>query len=364
MAVASSCALLLAGAPDAGASITRTVACQGSGGGVAGLRAAIDEANAHGGGRITLAPNCTYRFTDGPYVGQEGSNALPVITSSIVITGDESALVRKSKDPFRFFEVERGAALELSRMTLKGGATSSVPEVNENGGAILTSGRLVVREATLTGNVSGNGGAIEADGGRVRIVESTLARNHARNVPGATAGAIAVQGARVTLRRVTLARNDAVAKGGAIAIFAGTMTINRSTLTGNTVSVNGAGGGIFNYGTLTIDHTTLAENEANGYAGNGGAIANYAKGRLTVTESEIQRNSAGMKGGVSRAFGGGIANFGKARLSDVRITRNKAMGGKAKGGGISVRSGTVSLTTSTVANNSPNDCSGKVKGRC
>lgn len=367
VALLGSGALLLMGVSDAGAATGRNVACHGAGGGVAGLRAAIDAANDRGRGRITLAKNCTYTFTNGPYEDGSGGNALPVITGSIEIKGNQSTLLRKSRSPFRFFEVsdQPGARLKMHEATLTGGRTASRGGPTDNGGAILTLGELVLRHTKFNRNQSGNGGAIEADGGTVRITESTLVRNHARDVPGATAGAIAVNGARVTLRRVTLADNDAVAKGGAIAIFAGAVRISESTVADNTLSINGAGGGIFNFAKLTIDRSTLARNEANGYGGNGGAIANYAQGTLTVTKSQITRNSAGMKeGGVSRAFGGGIANFGEADLTKVEITRNSAQGGKAKGGGIAVRSGALSIVKSTVARNSPNNCSGQVQGRC
>lgn len=358
-------ALILTGFSHANASISRSVACHGSGGGSAGLRAAIKAANAHGGGRIDLARNCTYSFAKGPYRDQAGGNALPIITSSIEIVGNQATLVRDSGKPFRFFEVSDGGALEVHDATLTGGRTATDVQETYNGGAIYSLGRLVLHHVTLKKNVSANGGAIQADKGTVRITDSTLKRNHARDVPGATAGAIAVGGARVTIRRTTIARNDAYAKGGAIAVFAGVVRISESTLAGNTLSINGAGGAIFNYGKLTIDRTTLAANEANGFGGNGGAIANYDRGELTLTESEITDNTAGMTGAaVSSAFGGGIANFGSAQLTKVEITRNKALGGKAKGGGIAVRAGVLSIAKSTVTRNSPNNCSGEIQGRC
>lgn len=366
-AILGSLALAIASVPSAQASVNRTVGCHGSGGGVKGLRAAVEAANKHGGGQITLAKGCTYTFTHGRYRDQSGGNALPIITSPIEIMGNQSTLTRKSRDRFRFFEVsaEGGSDLELHGMTLSRGRTATSEQETHNGGAILTMGRLVLHQTTLKRNSSANGGAIEADGGRVHITKSTFVRNHARDVPGATAGAIGVDRARVTIRRTTLARNDAYAKGGAIAIFSGALRISDSTLTGNTVSINGAGGGIFNYGRLTIDRTTLSDNEANGYGGNGGAIANYAQGRLVLTKSEITGNTAGTKGrDVSRAFGGGIASFGAAELTKVDITGNRAQGGKARGGGIAVKAGQLSIAKSTVSGNSPNNCSGQIQGRC
>ena len=364
-AAVSASALMLAVVPAADASVKRTVACGGDGGGAAGLRSAIKAANAHGGGQITLAKKCTYTFTDGKYQDQAGGNALPIITSPIMIMGNQSTLVRQSQDRFRFFEVAGSGRLEVHDATLKGGRTATEEQETYNGGAVFSVGRLTLHKVTLKQNVSANGGAIEADGGSVEITDSTLKNNHARDVPGATAGAIAVDRASVRIKRSTIANNDAYAKGGAIAIFKGKVRISESTLADNTLSINGAGGGIFNYGTLTIDRTTLADNEANGFGGNGGAIANYDRGKLTVTDSEIAGNSAGMKGqDVSEAFGGGISNLGTAVLEKVDITRNSAQGGKAKGGGIAVKSGRLSITKSTVSRNSPNNCSGQIQGRC
>src|SRR5215472_5887403 len=62
-AVVMGALVALAGLP-AGTALAGTgdkVPCSGPGGGAAGLVAAINAANAAGGGTITLAPGCTYR---------------------------------------------------------------------------------------------------------------------------------------------------------------------------------------------------------------------------------------------------------------------------------------------------------------
>lgn len=364
-AIVGTCALVLTGMTQADASTTRSVSCHGAGGGTAGLRAAIEKANSNGGGQISLAKDCTYTFSDGPFEDQSGANALPIITTPIVIKANHSTLTRQSQQRFRFFEVSASGALRLQDVTLSRGRTESDVQQTNNGGAIFSVGGLVVRHATLKRNSSANGGAIEADGGSVRVVQSSLVRNHARDVPGATAGAIAIDGARATIREVTLARNDAYAKGGALAVFSGSVRISDSTLADNKLSINGQGGAIFNFGRLAITRTSFTGNQANGYGGNGGAIANYDEGRLSVTDSRIQGNTAGTAGkSVSKAFGGGIANFGDAELARLEITRNRAQGGKARGGGIAVKSGALSIVKSTVAHNSPTNCSGPIKGHC
>jgi hypothetical protein len=64
-----------------------SVPCSGSGGGAAGLIAAINAANSGGGGTIKLAAGCTYRLTAPNNSGALGPNGLPIITSTITIKG-------------------------------------------------------------------------------------------------------------------------------------------------------------------------------------------------------------------------------------------------------------------------------------
>src|SRR5205823_192585 len=70
------------------------------------------------------------------------------------------------------------------------------------------------------------------------------------------------------------------------------------------------GGGIANYGTLTVTSSTLSGNSASSY--NGGGIANY--GTLTVTSSTLSGNSA--------SYGGGIANNTTLTLNISTLSGN------------------------------------------
>ena len=114
--------------------------------------------------------------------------------------------------------------------------------------------------------------------------------------------------------------------GGGIHNY-GTLTVTGSTLSGNSAD---RGGGIYNSGTLTVTSSTLSENSAkfggrNYNTGFGGGI--YNTGTLTVTNSTLSGNSA--------RWGGGICNIGTLTVTGSTLSGNLAMGDSdGRGGGI------------------------------
>ncbi len=111
----------LASAAPAIASVGVSVPCAGTGGGPAGLIAAIVSADTGGGATITLASGCTYTFT-APYTNPSpaaagnpgnlaywyGPSALPAIAAPITIVGNGAVIERASAagtPPFRLFFV-------------------------------------------------------------------------------------------------------------------------------------------------------------------------------------------------------------------------------------------------------------------
>jgi hypothetical protein len=121
------------------------------------------------------------------------------------------------------------------------------------------------------------------------------------------------------------------------------------TITGLTIADGNAlaGGGIFNQGTLTLDHCTLSGNHAGAYwFSGGGAIDNG--GTLTVTNSTLSGNHADGSG----YGGGGILNAGTLTVSNSTLSGNTANGSQFGGGGISNDMGAVlTITSSTIAGN-------------
>ena len=140
-------------------------------------------------------------------------------------------------------------------------------------------------------------------------------------------------------------------------------------LTGLTIT----GGGITNYGLLSIGDSSLVGNAA---PGSGGAIHN-AGGTLSLTDSELAGNSASNGGAVysdgtinlancnlhdnsATNDGGALYNYdGTASLAACRFTANTA---EYDGGAIYSNEGTVSLTGCDFSGNSALDEGGAIRG--
>jgi CSLREA domain-containing protein len=154
---------------------------------------------------------------------------------------------------------------------------------------------------------------------------------------------------RLTNLTIRNGKFDGPAGGGGIVNY-GTLSLTRCTVTGNSAP---AGGGIKNLsGTLTLTRTTVANNSAQ----TGGGIS-LRLGTLTLNNSLVADNSASP--GVSPTGGGGIDAFeGTATLTNTRIVDNSTTG---TGGGIRatfrIR---FTLTKSTVARNSAASAGGGI----
>ena len=147
----------------------------------------------------------------------------------------------------------------------------------------------------------------------------------------------------VTLSGMTI-QNGLADYGGGIFNY-GRVTITGSTISGNTATTGGAG--IFNEGIATIIGSTISGNNAGSH---GGGIYNYrdpgddvTDGTLTIRDSIISGNKAG-------DHAGGIFNegTGNANIINSKIIDNTAI----HGGGISnVVGGTLTLTDSIISGN-------------
>jgi Bacterial Ig-like domain (group 3)/Right handed beta helix region len=123
--------------------------------------------------------------------------------------------------------------------------------------------------------------------------------------------------------------------GGGIDNY-GNLTLNNSTISGNSAT-NGDGGGIWNSGAATISNCTLAGNSAPN--GEGGGIWN--SGTLTVGNSTLEGNTAGFAGG-------GIFNSGILTIDQGAISDNSCI---LYGGGIDSDSGSVTISNTTLSDN-------------
>lgn len=125
----------------------------------------------------------------------------------------------------------------------------------------------------------------------------------------------------------------------------GVASITDSTIFGNIADGDGSGGGIWNSGTMTVTRTTINGNMAlqPTFGGVGGGIVNG--GTMVIINSTLSQNSAGSNGG-------GIFNGGVISLTNTTIVSNTA----PVGSGLRNLDGAVEVKNVIVANNAATNC--------
>jgi hypothetical protein len=137
-------------------------------------------------------------------------------------------------------------------------------------------------------------------------------------------------GANVTISGLTIANGLSAVGGGGI-LNNGTLTLNNSTLSNDQTTAGATGGGILNNGTLTANADTFTNDTAPNSAG--GAIFNV--GTATITSSSFNGNSA-VNGGAFESVNG------TATITNSTFTNNSVVPGGV--GGAVVDAGTTKLT--------------------
>ncbi len=298
--------------------------------GAGSLRA--DVAAAKSGDTIVFSPSLngqTITLTSGELL----------IRKDLTIAGPGAGeLTISANNASRVFEVAQKENVTLSGLTISHGAAQSRGSGGEGGG-ILNSGTLTVSTITLSGNSANQGGGI-LNGGTLTISNSTLSGNSAFDGGGIsnneTYAKLTVIGSILSGNTVTGSSGD----GGGIENY-GTLTVSSSTLSANSAL---HGGGIWNFGTATVSGSTLASNTV-GYAG--GGIFEQS-GTLTVINSALSGNVASSDAGGD---GGGIFNWaGALTVSGSTLSGNSA--GDAGGGIYNSIYGTVTVkNSSTITGN-------------
>lgn len=278
-----------------------------------------------------------------------------VIDKNIIISGPGSNLISVSKNsaspPQRILHVMPGHAVTIEGLIIKFGISE------ESGGGILNDGsRLTLNNCAVASNLggpSGSGGGIYSSGvgATLAIVNSTITGNAllvGNQFSGTGNGAgiyndgtLSIEHSAVNGNSFTYLNNPGPMFGGdgaGIYSISGTVTINNSAVIGN--HATRAAGGIFNGGTLEITNSTISGNQA---ALSGGGIGN--SGTVTISQSLLSGNSAYYKW---FGLGGGISNGGTLEIHNSTLSGNTVDGG---GGGISNSRGTTTITNSTLSDN-------------
>jgi hypothetical protein len=329
---------------------TSTVATDGR----CSLREAINNANSDsdttsgdcaagevGRDTIELATDVELTEVDNQMPPFGGANGTPVITTDIVIDGNQHVVARGHAAPdFRILQVGSygygPGALTLNEVTIRNGRT----EFGDGGGiGVAAYGDLTLMKSHVVGNTAASwGGGIFASANSVSITDSTISGNTASGEGG---GIVAYRGA-TTITNSVVSDNSAV-DGGGISFHSssGGVAVIDTAISHNFASRHG--GGVMGPWGLTVTGSTIEGN----FAGqDGGGINSWD---VQITASTISGNTAGGSGGGIR---GGYPHY-PLELSQTTLSGNAA----SSGGGID---GYVEIRQSIVANSVGGDCSGSI----
>jgi hypothetical protein len=138
-------------------------------------------------------------------------------------------------------------------------------------------------------------------------------------------------------------------------VVAGTATISGVTITGGSAPSGGPypteqGGGILNYGTVTLIDSRLIGNSAPGSGGDGGGIANPSSTVATPGAKSMTLLRDTITGNTSGEYGGGVdIDAGTASITNTTITNNI---GPRDGGGVDIDTGgAVAFVNDTINGN-------------
>jgi hypothetical protein len=311
-----------------------TVPCTGQ----SALVAAINAANAAGGGTLNLTPGCDYALT----TPDNGENGLPVVTTSIAVNGNGATI--DGTKTVRDFEVDGpGGSLSIQNLTLTGGSAADF------GGAIANmGGTVVLNHSSVTNNaaVVGGGGIASATFDPSSVAKLTL------------------NNSSVTNNSQTLSAFDNGVGGGGIVNILGTATLNGSTVSGNAAQ-GFVGGGIANGDYMSFSGTTsvltLNGSQVDGNTApnaGGGGIQNLL-GSVTLNSSQVDANTSLNGGGISSGNGnGGIPPSGGQLLlnkSEVDGNTATAPAPSGPGSGPPIAAGGIANGSNAVINNSSID---------
>jgi hypothetical protein len=307
---------------------------------------AINSANSAGGGTLNLAAGCSYNLA-GP---DNGENGLPVVMSPIKVNGHGATIanIADNSVSFRIFEVDGpGGNLTLKDVTITGGSAQDFGGgiANFGGGVTLDHSRVTNNSAVVVGGGIANATFDPSSVATLTLDHSSVSDNQQTldgNDGGFGGGGIFNLDATVSLDHSRVNGNTAQGfVGGGIASgdyfgAGGTSVLNvdHSQVNGN-VAPNAGGGGIQNLlGSATIDHSQVDGNTSLNAGGiSSGNLGGPGTAELNVSHSQVSGNmaTAGPGGEGPPVAAGGIANGGVAMIEHSKVDRNSAPNGAGAG---------------------------------
>jgi hypothetical protein len=298
------------------------------GGGPGQLRRLMNDASP---GDTIAIPACVITLNGAADEDANAGGDLDVL-KNLTLQGAGNSTVLDGNSLDRVFHIHAGFTVSMTGLVVRNG------DFFGDGGGLLNQGTLTLNAVTLTGNASVHGGGLSNEGTLTAVGSSFL-----MNSVAGTGGGILNQGMLTLLNSVVRQNNANVNGGGLTSTNTGTLVVRDSTISNNNTQ-SGVGGGVYNFGTATIERVTLSgnfvesgggiynsktltvvnstisTNAATGLFGSGGGIYNDTAGSATLTNVTVTLNGAGFMGGS------GIRNLGTATLRNTIVARNECLG--------------------------------------
>ncbi len=219
-----------------------------------------------------------------------------------------------------------------------------------NGGSVTLEDLIIIDGvAPLDGDDIARGGAIKVNtGGGLLMKGGAVTSNHAAPLNDVGQGGGVYNEGVVTITDALLNVNNASVGGGVFTTGTGQTTIQRTTIRANVAAFGGGVAGQ-NDGTTNVTESRLGRNEAPGGSGGGAFVLEDAE--ITLYSTNVDNNTAGIRGGGVRALSG------RATINNSTVTANSA----PEGGGIALQDdvggsvGGITLRNSIVAANLDSD---------
>ncbi|MBK8836850.1 MAG: hypothetical protein IPO29_19155 [Anaerolineae bacterium] len=190
-----------------------------------------------------------------------------------------------------------------------------------DGAIILAQGGIILSGVDVrNGRSGGSGGAIFTTGA-VTATNSTFSSNGAEGGYGGAISATSVSLISTTIRNsFSSGRGGAIYASSRVALSAGSVLITNTALDYSAAVTQAYGGGIYlQSGTLSVDASSLINNEANApQGGEGGAIYAGPSSAITITSSAVDVNSAVSSLTAAESHGGAIMLGRNSRLISRR----------------------------------------------
>ena len=280
---------------------------------------AIDAVNTAAGGTITLLKDI------------DGSNAVFVASSD-----------NKQPITFRGGMEAKPIILDLNGKTINR-ELSTAAAVSDGSVIKIEGGTLTIKDSSATdpdgtnGTGTITGGNTRGSGGGIHITRYSIG-----NVPGSL---ILVSG------NISGNTADGSNGGGVYIDQKCSLTMKGGSIDGNTVknSETSYGGGVFVYGTFTMENGIITKNSSE--QGNGGGVNIDSDGEFTMKGGTISANNASMTGGgVNLGASSVTMTLEGGTISDNTATMN--------GGGVGVSTGDFTMSGGTIGGNTATNGNG------